>query len=90
MTGSVVLVTSDPVINSHREFPSKRIGKLPLEVLNLIAPALIPPHQVGNKILCGDVDTSDPIHRIVNMTTIHPMIIVEYIMFANFAVSPKL
>ena len=33
---------------------------------------------------------SGPIRRIVNMTTILPMITVEYIIFANFPLSPKL
>ena len=31
----MLLVTSDPVINSRRELSSKKTGKLPLEVLNL-------------------------------------------------------
>ena len=52
----MLLVTSDPVINSHREVPSKRTWKLPLEVLNLIVPPLIPPHQVGSKFFCDDED----------------------------------
>ena len=52
----MLLVTSNPVSNSHREVPSKRTGKFPLEVLNLIVPPLIPPHQVGSKILCDDED----------------------------------
>ena len=85
----MLLKTSDPVINSHREVPSKRTGNLPLEVLNLIVPPLIPAHQVASKILCDDEDYLGPIRWIFKTTTIHQMIIVEYI-FVNSALSPKL
>jgi hypothetical protein len=50
------LVTSDPVINSPREFSCKKTGKLPLEVLNLIVPPIIPPQLVENRIMCDDED----------------------------------
>ena len=53
---NMLLVTSDPLINSHREFSSKKTGKLPLEVLNLIIPPIIPPELVENRIMCDDED----------------------------------
>ena len=52
----MLLVTSDPIINSHREFSSKKTGKLPLEVLNLIIPPIIPPEHVENRFMCDDDD----------------------------------
>ena len=53
----MLLVTPDPVINSHREVPSKRTAEISSKILNLIAPPLIPgSHQVGRKILCDDED----------------------------------
>ena len=52
----MLLVTSDPVINSHRVLSSKKTGKLPLEVLNLIILPIIPPELVENRIKCDDED----------------------------------
>ena len=48
---NMLFVTSDPVINSHRELSSKKTGKLPLEVLNLNIPPVIPPELVGNRVM---------------------------------------
>lgn len=41
----MLLITSDPVINSLREIPNKKADKLPSEVLQLIVPPLLPAQQ---------------------------------------------
>lgn len=54
---NMLLITSDPVINSLREVPRKRTEKLPVEVLNLIVPPSIPTHQVASDVHpCDDED----------------------------------
>ena len=65
---SMLLITSDPLINSLREVPKKKSGKLPPEVLNLIvAPSVvarseiinIPPNEDDYFILDSSEDSGD-------------------------------
>ena len=72
---NILLVTSDPVINSHRELSSKKTGKLPLEVLNLIISPIIPPELVENRIMCDDEDYLESDSSGTENTMIHPIII---------------
>lgn len=52
---NMLLITSDPVINSLRELPRKRTEKLPLEVLNLIVPPAIPTNRLTSDVYpCDD------------------------------------
>lgn len=45
---NMLLITSDPVINSLREVPRKKLVKLPTEVLDLIIPPSLPPNRIPN------------------------------------------
>lgn len=46
----MLLLTSDPLINSLREVPVKRLNKLPAEVLDMIIPPSQPPLQVPSNL----------------------------------------
>ena len=47
---NMLLIISDPVINSFRELPAKRSDKSPVEVLNLI----VPPPRIANRNLSSE------------------------------------
>ncbi|XP_022828240.1 uncharacterized protein LOC111357680 isoform X1 [Spodoptera litura] len=46
----MLLLTSDPLINTLREIPVKRLNKLPAEVLDMIIPPSQPPLQVPSNL----------------------------------------
>lgn len=56
---NMLLITSDPLINSLREVPKKKIDKLPEEVLNLIVPPSIQSHRVTSNVLPSPTDEGD-------------------------------
>lgn len=53
---NMLIITSDLVINSFREFPNKKPDKLPIEVLKLLVPPLVPTHQVATSSKPRDDD----------------------------------